>query len=195
MSSSYKGYLTKASVGSPNISGAQIRRLKYAFLMMIRVTGTGEMGRRAIANKQRRAELGKWVLLALLGLAGSAAAQTSNAQGPNPHAVAAIDGGIGSCSVVFTVTNGKGMPVYNAKVKVHISYGFLGAHKLDLEVGTNVDGKARFTGLPNKVKQALHFLGSKGDLEGGAFYDPNHNCNAKHDIVLLTPQASGYSQP
>jgi hypothetical protein len=132
-----------------------------------------------------------WTLLALsLLLAGQMAAQTASAQGINSHAVPAVDGGIGSCSVLFTVTDGKGAPLYNAKIKVHIAYGFLGAHKLDLEVGTNIDGKASFTGLPDKVKQALHFLGSKGDLEGGAFYDPNHNCNAKHDIVLLKP-ASG----
>jgi len=142
----------------------------------------------------RRGQVGL-VLLASLGLlAGAAEAQTANPQAANPHAIPSIDGGIGSCSVVFTVTDGKGAPLYNAKVRVHIAYGFLGAHKLDLEVGTNTDGKARFDGLPSRVKQALHFLGSKGDLEGGAFYDPNHDCQAKHDIVLLK-QPSGENQP
>jgi len=127
--------------------------------------------------------IGIWVISAAVLASVSAAAQAAPAV--NSHAVPSVDGGIGSCSVVFTVTDGKGAPIYLAKVKVHISYGFLGAHKMDLEVGTNVDGKARFEGLPSKAKEALHFLASKDDKEGSAFYDPNKDCNGKHDIVLL----------
>src|SRR6266550_2496219 len=54
-------------------------------------------------------------------------------------------------------------PVYAAKIKVHIAYGFMSAHKLDLEVGTNSDGKARFTGLPDHLKRGLFFEASEGD--------------------------------
>ena len=131
-----------------------------------------------------------WVSCVLLALLAVVEAMAQTPPTVNSHAIPSVDGGIGSCSVVFTVTDGKGAPVYNAKVKVHIAYGFLGAHKLDLEVGTNVDGKARFDGLPSKAKQALHFLASQGDREGSAFYDPNNNCNAKHDIVLLKQDSS-----
>ncbi len=104
---------------------------------------------------------------------------------PNPHAVPAIDGGIGPCSVEFTVMDGAGAPVYDAKVRVHISYGFLGVRKLDLEIGTNVDGKARFTGLPAKVKDSLRFKADQGDRSGEALYNPAQECTAKHNIAIL----------
>jgi len=68
----------------------------------------------------------------------------------DPKTIPVIDGGIGPCSADFTVTDSKGAPVYDAQVRVHVAYRFLSAHKLDLEVGTNAAGKARFTGLPEK---------------------------------------------
>ncbi len=54
-----------------------------------------------------------------------------------------------------------GAPVYNAKINVHIAYGFGSFHKLDLEVSTNADGKARFIGLPNRLKRALTFYATE----------------------------------
>lgn len=126
---------------------------------------------------------------AVLLWAGALSAQTPS-PAVNPHTIPTVNGDIGSCTVLFTVTNGKGAPIYNAKVRVHISHGFFGAHKLDLEVGTNIDGKARFSGLPDKMDHALHFLASKDDLDGSAFYDTSHNCNAKHEIVLLKQDSS-----
>jgi len=101
-----------------------------------------------------------------------------------PHSIPSVDAGIGSCSVVLTVRDESSAPVYAAKVRVHIAYGFAGAHKMDLEAGTNVDGKARFDGLPDRVKQALHFEASKDDREGSAFYNPSENCKAEHEIVI-----------
>src|SRR5580698_9752358 len=65
----------------------------------------------------------------------------------DPHAVPVIDGSLGPCSVEFTVKTQAGAPVYNSKIRVHVAYGMF--HKLDLEVGTNTDGKARFNGLPS----------------------------------------------
>jgi hypothetical protein len=95
-----------------------------------------------------------------------------------------IDGGIGPCSADFTITDAIGAPVYNAKVRVHIAYRFLNAHKLDLEVGTNSDGKARFAGLPEKTKQGLLFHASEGSREGSAFDDPAKTCKASLTIAL-----------
>ena len=95
-----------------------------------------------------------------------------------------IDGGIGPCSADFTITDATGAPVYNAKVRIHIAYRFLNAHKLDLEVGTNSDGKARFTGLPEKTKQGLFFHASEGSREGSAFDDPAKTCKASLTIAL-----------
>lgn len=108
---------------------------------------------------------------------------------PNPKSIPFIDGGIGSCTADFTITTSAGAPIYDAQIKVHISYGMFGAHKLDLQVGTNIDGKARFTGLPDKTKQGLFFQASKGNLTGSAFDDPSKTCNAQFTVALQPPQA------
>lgn len=110
---------------------------------------------------------------------------------PDAHTVPAIDGNIGPCSVEFTVTDATNAPVYDAKIRVHIAYRFLSAHKLDLEVGTNVDGKARVSGLPEKVKEALHFKASQADRYGETFYNPAEGCTAKRAIVLKAEDKSG----
>jgi hypothetical protein len=103
---------------------------------------------------------------------------------PDPHAVPALDGGIGPCSADLTVTDSAGAPVYAAKVKVHIAYGFMNTHKLDLELSTNIDGKARFTGLPDRIKHGFYFRASQGDGTGEAFDDPTNTCKAQFTITL-----------
>ena len=103
---------------------------------------------------------------------------------PDPHAIPVIDGGIGPCSADFTITDSAAAPVYAAKVKVHIAYGFMNARKLDLEIGTNSDGKARFIGLPDRIKHGLYFHASEGDRTGEAFDDPANTCKAQFTIVL-----------
>ncbi len=96
-----------------------------------------------------------------------------------------MDGGAGPCSLELTVTDGKGKGVYAATVKVHMAYGFAGVRKLDLEAGTNWDGKVKFTGLPAKVHNPpLEFHASKDQLTGLANYNPATECQAKHDIIL-----------
>jgi hypothetical protein len=102
----------------------------------------------------------------------------------DPKSVPVIDGGIGSCSVDFTVTDPAQAPVYAANIKVHIAYGFMYLRKLDLEVGTNAAGKARFTGLPDRTKQGLFFRAFEGGREGSAFVDPAKTCNAQLSITL-----------
>jgi len=100
-----------------------------------------------------------------------------------------IDGGAGPCSVVFTVTDATGKPMYAATVKVHIAYGFAGIRKLDLEAGTNSAGKLKFKGLPIKVHNPpLEFNASKDQLVGIATYNPAEECQAKHDIMLDKPK-------
>jgi hypothetical protein len=109
------------------------------------------------------------------------------AQTPDPHSIPAVDAGIGQCSADFTITDTDNKPIYAAKVKVHISYGFAGARKLDLEVGTNVDGKARFTTLPDRLKHGLFFEASEGERTGNAFDDVNKTCQAQFTIALRKP--------
>ena len=96
-----------------------------------------------------------------------------------------MDGAAGPCSLDLTVTGADGKPAYAATVKVHIEYGFGGFHKLDLEAGTNSDGKVKFTGLPARVhRPPLEFHALKDNFEGTATYDPSAECQAKHDIAL-----------
>lgn len=109
------------------------------------------------------------------------------AQTPDPHSIPSVDGGLGSCSADFTITDDTGKPVYSATIKVHIAYGFGSFHKLDLQVGTNVDGKARFTGLPERVKRGLYFDASEGDRIGNAFDDPSSTCKAQFAITIRKP--------
>ena len=108
----------------------------------------------------------------------------AQAQAPNEK-VPVMQGGAGPCSLELTVLGGDGKPVYAATVKVHIAYGFGGMRKLDLEAGTNSDGKVKFAGLPARVQRPpLEFHGSKDELEGVASFDPSTECEARHDITL-----------
>jgi|SRR5208282_6749806 len=126
-------------------------------------------------------------ILTGLAVSQTAAPQTTPAQ-PDPKAVPApvpaIDGGIGTCSADFIVNDPGGKPVYAATIKVHIEYGFMYLRKLDLQVGTNADGKARFTGFPDRVKHGLFFEASEGDRVAEAFDDPAANCKNQFTVVL-----------
>jgi hypothetical protein len=100
-----------------------------------------------------------------------------------------MDGGAGPCAVELTVTDAAGKPVYAAIVKIHMAYGFAGIRKLDLEAGTNSNGKVKFTGLPARVHNPpLEFHASKDQLVGLAAYDPATECQAKHDIMMDKPK-------
>jgi len=120
----------------------------------------------------------------LLAFASVPILEAQNAPPVDPKTVAVIDGGIGPCSADFTVNDSNGAPVYDAKIRVHIAYGFMYMRKMDLEVGTNIDGKARFTGLPARTKDGLAFQASKADRAGTAFADPSTSCKADLTLVL-----------
>jgi len=109
------------------------------------------------------------------------------AQTPDPKSIPVIDGGLGPCTAEFTITDADNKPIYLAKIKVHIAYGFMSARKLDLEVSTNVDGKARFTGLPDRTKRGLFFDADEGERTGTAFDDPSKTCQAQFPITLRKP--------
>jgi hypothetical protein len=97
-----------------------------------------------------------------------------------------MDGEAGPCSVSFTVTDEKGAPVYDARIRVKLRYGFAGVKHLDLEAATNVDGKTLIKGLPQKVKgDILYFRGTQGSREGSATYDPAKNCAGINSSIVL----------
>jgi hypothetical protein len=139
-------------------------------------------------------------LVLTTGLSGvlSGAKAPSSQQGistpPGSPAVAqtvpVMDGGAGPCSVELTVTK-DGKPVAAASVKVHIAYGFAGVRRLDLEAYTNNEGKVTFAGLPPRVRRPpLEFRSSKDQLAGTAVYDPQTECHAKHEILLVQPTST-----
>jgi hypothetical protein len=105
-------------------------------------------------------------------------------QTPDPNTIPSVDGGLGPCTVDFTVTDNAAAPVYNSKIRVRILYGAFGLRKLDLEVGANSNGKARFIGLPEKVRRPLEFLASHGDLSATQTHDPAEKCQASYTMVL-----------
>ena len=110
--------------------------------------------------------------------------------------VPVIDGGAGSCSVELTVRGADGKAVYAATVKVHVKYGFGGMRRLDLEAGTNSDGKVKFAGLPARVQRPpLEFHGSKDESEGLASFDPSTECQAKREIALEQPKLERPKSP
>ena len=122
-----------------------------------------------------------WILL-LIGSTGAALGQ----QDVSAKQVPVVDGAEGPCSVEFTVMDDRGKPVYGATIDVHFAYGFMGVRKLDLQVGTNADGKARFSGIPAKVKDGtMFFRASKENLSGTTFYDPSKTCTARKGINLF----------
>jgi len=122
--------------------------------------------------------------LTLLTLITPLAFSQTSAAPVDPKTIPVIDAEIGPCSADFTVTDAAGVPVYDAKVRLHIAYGFINVHRLNLEVGTNADGKARFTGLPSRIKHGLFFEASQADRAGNAFDDPSTTCKAQFTITL-----------
>jgi hypothetical protein len=104
------------------------------------------------------------------------------APSPDPYL---MDGSAGPCSVELSVTDAAGKPISSALISVHVAYGFGGFHKLDMSVYSGPEGKAKFIGLPIKVKNPpLEFHASKDKLVGVATMNPATECQAKHDIVM-----------
>jgi hypothetical protein len=124
-----------------------------------------------------RFSLASCVLAGLLFLPVAASAQEAST-------APTVDGDVGPCSVDLVVVDNTGKPVYAATIEAHISFGFLGMRKLDVEVGTNQQGQARVTGLPDSENDSFYFEGSKGDAQGLAFYNPGASCQAQHFLVL-----------
>jgi hypothetical protein len=125
--------------------------------------------------------------LLVLGSIFLVAAQTQQPAQPQPPSedIPATDAQSGPCSIELSVTGPDAKPVYAARIDYHTAYGFMGTHKLDMSVYTNADGKAKFTGIPAKVKKPpIEFNARKDDLVGMATMDPATECQAKHDIVM-----------
>jgi hypothetical protein len=133
-------------------------------------------------NKKKLTKL--LLTLILLAVSSPCFSQTTTTSAADPKSVPVIDAALGPCSADFTVADSAGAPVYDAKIRVHIAYRFMSLHKLDLEIGTNADGKARFTGLPDRIKRGLNFIASQADRTAEAFDDPASTCKAQFTLKL-----------
>ena len=105
-------------------------------------------------------------------------------QAPSSPEVPVAKGGAGPCSADFVVRDSAGKGVYDAKIVIQVQYGFFGARKLGLTIGTNYEGKARMEGLPEKIKNPAEFKISHGDQNKSVPYDPLTNCHAQHEVTL-----------
>lgn len=98
--------------------------------------------------------------------------------------VPVISGDLGECSADFVVTGTKLKPLYNAKLEVEIRYGFVGMRRTNLEIFTNVDGKARVTGLPERNKRPLAFTASYEGRKTVVIVDPEENCHGTYKAIV-----------
>ena len=113
------------------------------------------------------------------------AAQAQQPAQPHSDDVPVTDAESGPCSIELSITGTDGKPIYAVRIDYRAAYGFMGSHKLDMTVYTNAQGKARFAGIPAKVKNPpIEFHAAKDDLVGLATMDPAGECQARHDIVM-----------
>jgi hypothetical protein len=116
-----------------------------------------------------------------LGLSVAGWAQASRQPVPIPQ----VDAGVGPCTADFTVSQGSNQPLYNAEISVRIAYGFMGMKKMDLKVGTNSEGKARFIGLPEKVHNPpLAFVVRAKGLSKTVDYWPSAKCHVRYSVII-----------
>lgn len=131
-------------------------------------------------SKTLAARLSRAFVVACIGL--WMAAGTSFAA--NQPDVPTVNADIGTCRADFTVKDGGGKPLYNAKINITIKYGFMNLHKAQLEAPTNTNGQASFTGLPNFTKKPLKFVISSGTVSKAVSDDPTTNCDATFHVTL-----------
>jgi hypothetical protein len=98
--------------------------------------------------------------------------------------VPVIDAGMGSCTADLTVMDSAHHAIYKANISTRIRSGFAGMKKLDLEVGTNVDGRARFTGLPERPRDLLQFTADYQGRSNTVTLDPQKDCHAAVSAFL-----------
>ena len=106
------------------------------------------------------------------------------AQAPKPPAPPQISADLGPCSAEFKVTTMAGKPIYNATITTQIRYGIFAAHKLDLQIGTDAGGQAKFVKLPAQAKRPITFKISSGQDTAEIGYDPATNCEASYVVPM-----------
>lgn len=136
------------------------------------------------------------LVAAVLLLTPVFAQETAQPDYNNKAAVPSVDGDVGECSLAVTVLDGHGKPVGRAMVELNARYGgIFSKHDLDLTVYTNQDGKAQFTGLPEKTSGVAYVKASSGTTKGIAVYDPQNACENHHNIILAPEHTAPGTPP
>jgi len=120
------------------------------------------------------------MLLALFLL--TAALSQQAAEPPKPE-VPALKAGLGTCAADFVVKDADGKPVYQATIHGRIRYGALNVKRMDVEVNTNDQGKARIEGLASKAKPIVYDV-QKDDAKGSVTQDVGTGCLASLQVAL-----------
>jgi hypothetical protein len=120
------------------------------------------------------------ILATFLGVA--ALVQQPPATPPEPE-LAVISARLGDCSADFTVIDEDRRPVYAAIVHVRIRYGFMSLKRMDLEVGTDSNGRARVEGLPAKARPLTYDV-SRAGKEATVEQDLSTACQASYEVLL-----------
>ena len=97
--------------------------------------------------------------------------------------VPALKAGLGTCAADFVVKDGDGKPVYLATIHSKIRYGALSVKRMDVEVSTNDEGKARIEGLPKKAKPIVYDI-EKAGVKTTAQQDVATSCLASFQVTL-----------
>jgi hypothetical protein len=100
-----------------------------------------------------------------------------------PPELPVLNAKLGACSAEFTVKNAEGAPVYLALIHVNVRYGPLNLKRIDLEVGTNSEGKAQIKGLPDKAKPMTYDI-KKEDKKTTVDQDLEKSCDGKFEVTL-----------
>ncbi|HEX7794433.1 MAG TPA: hypothetical protein VF456_08790 [Vicinamibacterales bacterium] len=106
--------------------------------------------------------------------------QSANQSKPE---IPVLKAGLGTCAADFVVSDANGKPVYQATIHARIRYGALSVKRMDVEVNTNDEGKARIEGLPNKAKPIVYDI-EKNDTKGTTQQDVTTGCLASLQVTL-----------
>ena len=95
-----------------------------------------------------------------------------------------ISADLGECSADINVMTTKRRPLYKAKIETLIKYGFGGFHRLTLELYTDVDGRARFEGLPERPRQPLAFEVTYEGRSTTVIVHPVQKCHGSYEAIV-----------
>ena len=117
------------------------------------------------------------LVFALLGLLARQSAASPVVEVP------VLKAGLGLCTADFTVKDATGAPVHAAEIHVKIRYGAMSVKRMDLELSTNTDGKARVEGLPDKAKPFTYDI-QKDGRKATTAQDVAKTCRATYEVAL-----------